>query len=177
MPLFQQYRRQLPIFLCLLAFLSLYCLHGLLSTASDPMLGTDTDMYFGLGSRGPTSGQKHPIELLVENARKRYTQMVDSQPKSLEEAIVNYQKRYKRVPPPGFDDWYHTAVNLNATVIDNYDTVMAAFEPYWGISARELRARVRETLDPKYAGGFLPGIRVQNHQLSTVHEETAGLRM
>lgn len=46
------------------------------------------------------------------------------------------------------------------------------FEPHWGISARELRARVREALDPRHVEGKMIGIHVKDHQFSTVNEKT-----
>lgn len=103
--------------------------------------------------------------------------MVESQSKSLEEAIATYKKRYHREPPPGFDDWYHLAIESNATVIDEYDSVMAMFEPYWSISARELRARVRELLDPDFIDGKLLGLRVKDHQISSLNDKTGINRM
>ena len=155
---------------CLLAFLSFYYLYNLSSRTSDPV----KDGVFGFIS--PIKGHKHPIETLVDDARRRHTLIVESQSKSLSEAIANYRKRYSREPPPGFDDWYHAAVALNATIIDDYDSVMTMFEPYWGMSARELRARVREVLDSKSIGGKLPGIRVKDHEIETVHEGSADNR-
>ena len=124
------------------------------------------------GLLGLTSGQKHPIEILFQDARRKQAHLVERQSKSLAEAVINYKKRYNREPPPGFDEWYHAAISLNATIIDDYDSVMANFEPYWSISARELRARVRQVLDPRLMEGKLIGIRVKNHQFSTVNGET-----
>ena len=176
MAAFQQLRThvgKLFVFVGVLAFLSFYYFHGLPSSmlASVP----DRDVHSPtLAFLGPTSGQKHPIEILVEEARRKHTHILESQSKSLEQAIANYKKRYHREPPPGFDDWYHTAVSMDATIIDEYDTVMAMFEPFWGISARELRARVREALDPRHLNGAMVGIQVRDHQFFTVNEKTAG---
>lgn len=161
-------------FLCFIVILSFYHLHDLPSRTLHAGTNKDHDVF---GSIGPTTGQKHPIEILVKDARRRYTHMVENQSKSLTEAIANYKKRYRREPPPGFEDWYHVAVRLNATIIDNYDSVMASFEPYWSISARELRARVREALDPGYMGGRVLGIRVKDNRIETLHEKTAINRM
>lgn len=113
-------------FFCVIAFLSFYHLHGQPSISLNTATGEDADS-LAFNSPGPASGQKHPIKLLVEDARRQYTHMIESQSKSLEQAIANYQKRYHREPPPGFDDWYHIAVRLNATIIDEYDTVMTMF--------------------------------------------------
>jgi beta-1,2-xylosyltransferase len=51
----------------------------------------------------------HPIlGLLVEGERK-WADLVDRQSRSLEEAVVEYKKRYGRNPPKGFDDWWSFA--------------------------------------------------------------------
>lgn len=149
MTLFQQlhtHAGKLFIFFCVIAFLSFSHLHGLPSTTLGPMAGGDVGSLI-LGSPGSTSGRKYPIEFLGEDARRKYTHMVESQSKSLEAAIAGYRMRYNREPSSGSDDWYHVAVRLNATISDEFDTVMAVFEPYRGTSARELGARVREALD------------------------------
>ena len=91
--------------------------------------------------------------------------MFASQSRTLEAAIKGYQKRYGRDPPPSFDQWYKLAVEWNVTVIDEYDTVMASFEPFWGISAREMRARVREVLDKSHPNIFLKELRIKDHVL------------
>ena len=167
---------KLFIFFCVIAFLSVYHIHGPPSTTLNLTTHDDADS-LTFTSPGLGSGQKHPIEVLVEDARRKYTHMIENQSKSLEQAIANYKKRYQREPPPGFDDWYRVAVRLNATIIDEYDTVMTMFEPYWGISARELRARVREALDPRLVHGTMFGVRVKDHQCSPVNEKTGTNRM
>ena len=149
--------------------LSFYHLNSIRSKILHPVTGGDVGYSRSLGL---TSGQKHPIEILFQDARQKQAHLVERQSKSLAEAVVNYKDRYKREPPPGFDEWYHAAIGLNATIIDDYDSVMATFEPYWSLSARELRARVREVLDPRLMEGKLIGIRVKNHQFSTVNGET-----
>ena len=71
----------------------------------------------------------------------------------------------------------HLAIESNATVIDEYNSVMAMFEPYWSTSARELRARVREFLDPDFIDGKLLGIRVKDRPISTLNGKTGVNRM
>ena len=149
--------------------LSFYHLYNTRSKTLHPV--TDGDVSCS-GLLGLPSGQKYPIENLFEDARQKQAHLVERQSKSLAEALINYKDRYNREPPPGFDKWYHAAISLNASIIDDYDSVMASFEPYWSISARELRARVREVLDPKLIEGKLIGIRVKNHQFYTVNRET-----
>ena len=137
LPQLRSHAGKLFIFFCVIALLSFYHLVGLPSKTLNPV----TDGHVSspdVGSQGPTSDYKHPIELLVDEARRKYLHMIEGQSKSLEQAIANYKKRYSREPPPGFDDWYHVAVQLNATIIDNYDTIMATFEPYWYVFSESM---------------------------------------
>ncbi len=92
---------------------------------------------------GPTESAKHPIKLLVEEANEKF-QAMRQQSNTFEKAITEYKRRYDRGPPPGFDHWYDATVKSNATVINNFDTIMATLEPFWGLSAQEMRARVKD---------------------------------
>ena len=68
--------------------------------------------------------------------------MLERQSNTYEEAVTEYKRRYKREPPPGFHNWWERAVELNATIGDIFDTIMASLEPFWSISACEMRIRV-----------------------------------
>lgn len=117
MTLFQQSCQRLwkPFtFLCIIAFLYSHRFYG--STSPDPTADMDAT-YLSLSSLSSTSPQKHPIEFLVEHARRKATDIVERQSKSLQQAMANYRSRYYREPPPGFEDWYRVAVELNATIL------------------------------------------------------------
>lgn len=87
------------------------------------------------------SNESHPIELLVNEANEEFKSMVAGQSKTLPDAIAEYERRYGMEPPPGFDLWFKLAVESNCTIVDNFDTVMQSLEPFWGITAKEMRAR------------------------------------
>lgn len=53
-----------------------------------------------------TEFKKHPIEELMENAKKEWEEKVARQSKTAEEAIEEYKRRYKRDPPYGFTEWF-----------------------------------------------------------------------
>lgn len=111
------------IVLFFVVVLSFYHLSNIRSKTFHPV--TDGDVSYS-GLLGLTSGQKHPIEILFQDARQKQAYLVERQSKSLAEAVINYKDRYRREPPPGFDEWYHAAISLNATIIDDYDSVMAS---------------------------------------------------
>lgn len=48
---------------------------------------------------------RHPIYDLIERAEKDWAAKVKRQSKTLDEAVTEYERRYKRAPPKGFDDW------------------------------------------------------------------------
>lgn len=85
--------------------------------------------------------EPHPIELLVNEANEEFKSMVEGQSKTLPDAIAEYERRYRMEPPPGFDLWFKLAIESKCTIVDNFDTVMQSLEPFWGITAKEMRAR------------------------------------
>ena len=85
--------------------------------------------------------EPHPIELLVNQANEEFKSMVEGQSKTLPDAIAEYERRYRMEPPPGFDLWFKLAIESNCTIVDSFDTVMQSLEPFWGITAKEMRAR------------------------------------
>lgn len=50
-------------------------------------------------------GVRHPIHELVANATKVWQNKLARQSKTLESAVKEYTRRYKRIPPKGFDKW------------------------------------------------------------------------
>jgi hypothetical protein len=48
---------------------------------------------------------RHPIYDLIERAKAEWDKKLRKQSKSLDEAVAEYQRRYCRAPPKGFDKW------------------------------------------------------------------------
>jgi hypothetical protein len=48
---------------------------------------------------------RHPIYDLIDKAKSDWNNKLARQSKSLREACLEYKRRYKREPPPGFDKW------------------------------------------------------------------------
>lgn len=89
----------------------------------------------------------HPIEHLAATSEARFNETVSRQSQTLEDACAEYQRRYERRPPPNFDKWFHAAKRGNFVLIDEFDTMMAALEPLWGVPAADIRGRVENALD------------------------------
>ena len=85
--------------------------------------------------------EPHPIEVLVTKAQDDFSALLSRQSTTVDAAIAEYQRRYDRVPPPGFDEWVKLAHEANCSIIDDFDVMMQNLEPFWGISAQEMRAR------------------------------------
>ncbi|KAL2014888.1 hypothetical protein VTN00DRAFT_2413 [Thermoascus crustaceus] len=89
----------------------------------------------------------HPIEQLASQAESRFQEMVQRQSQTLEDAYAEYERRYKQPPPPNFDKWFSAAKAHNFVLIDEFDTMMQAMEPLWGVSPADLRGRVESALN------------------------------
>lgn len=120
---------------------------------------------------GISSGKQHPIEMLGAEANTRFSEMLRKQSKTLREAVAEYKHRYNRPPPPGFDIWWDRAIELNATIVDNFDTVMASLEPFWGLSAREMRIRIQLAVDTH---NQISHIVVKNHSIHVSEDSDFG---
>ncbi len=97
---------------------------------------------------------EHPIEILAKDAEKEYASLVKRQSGTLAEASAEYKRRYNREPPPGFGVWFNKAKEANSSIIDDYDTITARLEPYFGISPKDLRARVAMVLGTTSIEGY-----------------------
>lgn len=89
---------------------------------------------------------KHPIEMLVARNELEFQDMVKRQSKTLSQAVKEYRRRYHRRPPPGFAKWFEIAQHRNFVLIDEWDTLMASLEPYWGVHPKTLVARLQSRL-------------------------------
>jgi hypothetical protein len=117
---------------------------------------------------------EHPITSLMEQASVEHEQWAAQahRSQSLAQAVVNYQQRYKRDPPPYFDKWYQFAVARNSIVIDDYDSIeddLALFSSY---TPDDLRLRTATVLATHQQVG---GVRVRDGSadaLGSVPEES-----
>ncbi|CDZ96493.1 Endoplasmic reticulum protein EP58, contains filamin rod domain and KDEL motif [Phaffia rhodozyma] len=110
----------------------------------------------------------HPIPILMEKAEIKYNKMIASQSKTLAEAVKTYKQRYHRDPPLGFDDWYEFATANGATIIDEYDQMIADLRPYWLLTGEEIRRRSQQV-------GTLPSVdivRIQDGQAKAIEADT-----
>ncbi|KAI9811365.1 MAG: hypothetical protein M1827_005525 [Pycnora praestabilis] len=90
----------------------------------------------------------HPIDLLVDDAKALHKHWIAqaTTSRNLGEAIYEYRRRYKRHPPPGFEDWYSFATSHSSSVIDDFDRLNDDILPFWSVSPGLLRSRTWEMI-------------------------------
>ncbi len=91
------------------------------------------------GSKGVVT--QHPIPKLMDDAEDMYRIKLRRQSKTLEAAVAEYKKRYKRNPPKGFDEWWSFAKENGVKMVDEFDGLMSDLEPFWRLSGEEIRRR------------------------------------
>ena len=88
----------------------------------------------------------HPIEHLISSSRLQLDVILSRQSKTINEAVTEYQRRYGRSPPSGFDQWFKLAQENKFVLIDEFDTFMASLEPFHGVPPSILQQRVDQVL-------------------------------
>lgn len=86
----------------------------------------------------------HPIFELMDNAERDWKAKLQRASKTLDEAVMEYERRYKRPPPLGFDKWWDYVVKHDVLLPDEYDEIYHDIEPYWGIHPEDLADAERE---------------------------------
>ncbi|KAJ2932199.1 hypothetical protein H1R20_g4882, partial [Candolleomyces eurysporus] len=90
----------------------------------------------------------HPIYELIAAAEERWKKKVDRASKTLEEAVEEYKRRYKRAPPKGFDLWWQYVIEHKVQLPDEYDQIHHDLEPFWGVAPADL-LKTQEELEKK----------------------------
>ncbi|KAF9240418.1 glycosyl transferase family 90-domain-containing protein [Melanogaster broomeanus] len=100
-----------------------------------------TDGLLVVNPNGP-----HPIFELIHKAKIDWEAKLARASKSLDAAVVEYKRRYKRPPPLGFDKWWDYVVRHDVRLPDEYDEIYHDLEPFWGIDPYDL-AMTQEELE------------------------------
>jgi hypothetical protein len=154
--------------------LSLFFLIHLLFPSSNRILTTKSwtsasstvlrSKFLRAKAQAPKPPIVHPIPTLLTNARQAFDEKLARQSKTLSAAVAEYERRYKRSPPKGFDEWYEFAIQNGATIIDEYDQLAKSMEPFWLFSGEEVRRRCIQV-------GYLPSVdlvRIEDGQTRTI---------
>ncbi|KAG9119206.1 F-actin-capping protein subunit beta, partial [Ceratobasidium sp. 392] len=89
-----------------------------------------------------TLGGPHPLHGLIVDAEAKWNDMLESQSTTLDEAIEEYQRRYGRRPPLGFDKWYHFARSVGFKLIDEFDQIDRDMTPLLALQHHVLLRRI-----------------------------------
>ncbi|KAH6908162.1 glycosyl transferase family 90-domain-containing protein [Coprinopsis sp. MPI-PUGE-AT-0042] len=83
----------------------------------------------------------HPIFELMERAERRWKKKNDRASRTLKQACEEYQRRYGRKPPRGFNDWFVDILSrrMRYRCPDEYDLILSNLAPFWGIDPRRLQ--------------------------------------
>jgi len=112
-----------------------------------PMIHTSTTP-----SHSASFSEGHPIENLIAEQRSYLELLHARQSQTLDAAVREYQRRYHRRPPLGFDKWFELAQEHGFVLVDEFDTLMQNMEPFRGINPVVLQQRVDNILKSDAAG-------------------------
>ncbi|KAI3391210.1 hypothetical protein diail_7760 [Diaporthe ilicicola] len=80
----------------------------------------------------------HPIQLLHQEAISDFEALLSQQSRSPDEAVIEYEGRYGRPPPPGFKEWVKYALRKRSPIIDDFDTIFEDVEIFHQSSPEKL---------------------------------------
>ncbi|BEI86445.1 hypothetical protein CcaverHIS002_0607320 [Cutaneotrichosporon cavernicola] len=85
----------------------------------------------------------HPIPTLLTLGEEKWASLLAAQSQTLLEAVDEYQRRYGRAPPRGFDKWWDFARAHDVVLPDEYDGIHWDLAPFWALPKDELRRRLK----------------------------------
>ena len=98
----------------------------------------------GPGAAEYVRSGRHPIRRHIEQARSVWKTALRQQSTTAEAASKEYERRYRRKPPTGFEEWFAYAQENGVELPDEYDSLMASLEAFWALPPFELRRRTHE---------------------------------
>jgi hypothetical protein len=130
----------------------------------------DANKTAAMGTEPEVPAGMHPVEHLMNVAKKRFERMKNHEINSIEQAAAQYRKLRGRHPPPSFDTWYNYATSHNAVVNERFwDQIYDDLAPFWSLDPVILR---------KQAHVFSPKISIRNGKVEAkTHNQHSKLRM
>ncbi|CAE6415310.1 unnamed protein product [Rhizoctonia solani] len=101
-----------------------------------------THEYVEGGRLKTTIGGRHPLHGLIKDAEMTWDKMVKSQSTTFSAAVKEYQHRYGRRPPKGFDKWYEFARSVNFKLIDEFDQIDRDITPFLALPHHVMQHRL-----------------------------------
>ncbi|KAF4555002.1 Hypothetical protein D9617_3g020710 [Elsinoe fawcettii] len=145
---------------CLFFLVTLYLANGTFSlkTVSDDSGGSSVRFSRVAGWMSAplkSSLDDHPVQRLHATAVRRFEDMIQRQSKTLAQAIDEYERRYNRPPPPGFDKWFHAAHAVNSPIIDDFDIILEQLDKFSSVSPEDLKKLIEQAEADSYMDTFI----------------------
>ncbi|KII83965.1 glycosyltransferase family 90 protein [Plicaturopsis crispa FD-325 SS-3] len=86
----------------------------------------------------------HPIFELTRRNEALWRAKLKRASKTFDQAVREYERRYHRKPPLGFEAWWIYVEENNVQLPDEYDQIYRDLEPFWGMDPRDLQRLVAE---------------------------------
>ncbi|KAJ8589184.1 hypothetical protein M405DRAFT_933602 [Rhizopogon salebrosus TDB-379] len=67
----------------------------------------------------------------MAEAEETFQKRLSGQSKTLEDAVIEYRRRYGREPPRGFGEWWQFAQEHNVKLVDDFDAIHEDLAPFW----------------------------------------------
>jgi hypothetical protein len=93
------------------------------------------------------SEARHPVQILFQNAQGHASNLLARQATTMESAISEYQRRYRRDPPPGYEKWYEFAKSHHSLIIDDFDSIERSLAPFRKMTPGQLVRAMDEAND------------------------------
>jgi hypothetical protein len=84
----------------------------------------------------------HPIQQLARTAHGQHLEQIKRQSTTYDAAVLAYNTRYNRLPPPGFQKWFEFARANDCPIIDDFDVMERDLAPFRKISGKQYAANI-----------------------------------
>lgn len=122
--------------------------NGLLYLLEQPNPNTiSTSNYLESKQQSKKLSIDHPIFSLIKNATLIWENKLKNQSTNLRSAKEEYERRYHRSPPRGFDEWWKWSTDKNVQLLDEYDSINRSIEPFFALPASLFRQRVDDLIN------------------------------
>lgn len=91
--------------------------------------------------RSFSSASPHPIQQLIREATAKHAAAEAAHPTTLRQAFDSYVALNGRLPPRGFDTWFHLSKHIGACRLSGFKEMSSSLAMWWALEPAEIRAR------------------------------------
>ncbi|KAI3542531.1 capsular associated protein [Colletotrichum abscissum] len=130
----------LAVFILTLILTSTYMYRDTISSNASRIKFTDgaaTD-YFKYPFNA-SNADANPIDWLIHDARTKQAAVLQKRSRTLHNAAQRYRERRGRHPPPGFQEWFRSAMDTDAIVVEDFfDRIYDDLRPLWALEPKTI---------------------------------------